>query len=76
MFERFENRFNSFDSCAEANEFSCRASASHNTNSALLLTMDTVFTVSIFAALRLIIISIIVILGRVHIERPGMVLVQ
>lgn len=68
MFERFTNRFNTCGSRANANE-SASASAScasyNKDNSALLLSLDTVFAVSIFAVLNLIIIrllSVIIIL--------------
>ena len=68
MFERFTNRFNTCGSRANANESASASSscASYNKdNSTLLLSLDTVFAVSIFAVLNLIIIrllSVIIIL--------------
>lgn len=64
MFERFTNRFNTCGSRANANESASCASYNKD-NSALLLSLDTVFAVSIFAVLNLIIIrllSVIIIL--------------
>ena len=68
MFERFFNSFNTRGSRANANE-SVSASSSctqyAKANTALLLSLDTVFAVSIFAVLNLIIIrllSVIIIL--------------
>lgn len=71
MFERFANRFNTCGSCAAANESvsassSCGRANSQRVNTALLLTVDNAFALSIFAALRLIIIrllGVIIILG-------------
>ena len=55
MFERFENSFNTTGSCARADESaaarSSRQQSADCTNTALLLTMDTVIAVSIFAVL-------------------------
>ena len=66
MTKRNYNRFNMTGSCTECNESACASScrtfaaaAAQSTNSALLLTMDTVIAVSIFVAL-LAVISIIV----------------
>ena len=59
MFERFENSFNTTGSCARADESaaarSSRQQSADCTNTALLLTMDTVIAVSIFAVLSAII---------------------
>lgn len=68
MFERFENRFNTTGSCARADESavacSSRQQSADCTNTALLLTMDTVNAVSIFvAAVRVITVSICIIIG-------------
>ncbi len=68
MFERYFNRFNTRGSMACSTESASASSscASYNKdNSALLLSLDTVFAVSIFAVLNLIIIrllSVIIIL--------------
>lgn len=81
MFERFANRFNTCGSCAAANEsasassFCTRANmaCAENNHSGLLLTMDTVSAVSIFAVLRLIIIrllSVIILGNSVSFSRP------
>ena len=55
MFERFENSFNTTGSCARADESaaacSSRQQSADCTNTALLLTKDTVNAVSIFVAL-------------------------
>lgn len=76
MFERFFNSFNTRGSRASVCE-SASASAScasyNKDNSALLLSLDTVFAVSIFAALNLIIIrliSVIIILCGSVFARP------
>ena len=63
MFERFANRFNTTGSCARADESaaacSSRQQSADCTNTALLLTKDTVDAVSIFvAAVRVITVSI------------------
>lgn len=68
MFERFVNRFNTTGSCAHADESaaacSSRQQSADCTNTALLLTMDTVNAVSIFvAAVRVITVSICIIIG-------------
>ena len=68
MFERFENSFNTTVSCARADESaaarSSRQQSADCTNTALLLTMDTVNAVSIFvAAVRVITVSICIIIG-------------
>ena len=70
MFERYFNSFNTrFDdrgSRTAANESACAFSAansdSRRENSIILLSLDTVLAVSIFAALRLIIIRLISVL--------------
>lgn len=67
MFERYFNSFNTrFDdrgSRTAANESACAFSAansdSRRENSIILLSLDTVLAVSIFAALRLIVIRLI-----------------
>lgn len=64
MFERFNNCFNTYGSRASVCESASCASYNKD-NSALLLSLDTVFAVSIFAVLNLIIIrllSVIIIL--------------
>ena len=65
MFERFENSFNTTGSCARADESaaarSSRQQSADCTNTALLLTMDTVIAVSILAVL----VAIIGIIGIV-----------
>ena len=80
MSNRFENRTDDCRSCAAANESFCARSSRPADNSALMLTLDTAFAVSIFAVLRLIIIriiSVIVILsGSLYPARPDMELVQ
>ena len=68
MFERFENSFNTTGSCAREDESaaarSSRQQSADCTNTALLLTMDTVNAVSIFiAAVRVITVSICIIIG-------------
>lgn len=68
MFESFENSFNTTGSCARADESaaarSSRQQSADCTNTALLLTMDTVNAVSIFiAAVRVITVSICIIIG-------------
>lgn len=68
MFERFEKSFNTTGSCARADESaaarSSRQQSADCTNTALLLTMDTVNAVSIFvAAVRVITVSICIIIG-------------
>lgn len=68
MFERFENSFNTTGSYARADESaaarSSRQQSADCTNTALLLTMDTVNAVSIFvAAVRVITVSICIIIG-------------
>ena len=93
MFERYFNSFNTrFDdrgSRTAANESACAFSAansdSRRENSIIMLSLDTALAVSIFAALRLIIIriariaaSIIVLVAAVVVARrsntePGMV---
>lgn len=59
MFERFANRFNTCGSYAAANESVSASSscdcAAQRVNTALLLTVDNAFALSIFAILRLII---------------------
>lgn len=62
MFDRFANRFNTCGSCAAANGSASASSfctASQNTNTALLLTVDNAFALSIFAVLRLIIVRLL-----------------
>lgn len=64
MFDRFANRFNTCGSCAAANgsvsvSSSCARANSQRVNTALLLTMDNAFALSIFAALRLIMIRLL-----------------
>ena len=63
MFERYFNSFNTrFDdrgSRTAANESACANSDSRRENSIILLSLDTVLAVSIFAALRLIVIRLI-----------------
>ena len=89
MTERRFNRF--FDTCTSrgsrfaATSCACNESACENNNSISLLSLDTALAVSIFAALRLIIIriariaaSIIVLVAAVVVARrsntePGMV---
>ena len=68
MFDRFENSFNTTGSCDRADESaaacSSRQQSADCTNTALLLTMDTVNAVSIFvAAVRVITVSICIIIG-------------
>ena len=68
MFERFENSFNTTGSCARTDESaaarSSRQQSADCTNTAFLLTMDTVNAVSIFvAAVRVITVSICIIIG-------------
>ena len=68
MFDRFENSFNTTGSCARADESAAARSSRQQfadcTNTALLLTMDTVNAVSIFvAAVRVITVSICIIIG-------------
>ncbi len=77
MFERFNNRFNTCGSMANANE-SASASSScaqcEKANTSLLLTVDTALAVSIFAALNLIIIrllSVVIILCGSICARPA-----
>ena len=63
MFERFANRFNTCGSCAAANESvsasSFCARAAQRANTALLLTVDNAFALSIFAILALIAIRLL-----------------
>ena len=64
MFERFANHFNTFGSCAAANESvsassSCARANSQRVNTALLLTVDNAFALSIFAILALIAIRLL-----------------
>lgn len=64
MFDRFANRFHTFGSCAAANgsvsaSSSCARANSQRVNTALLLTVDNAFALSIFAALRLIMIRLL-----------------
>lgn len=85
MFNRFANRVDTCGSCAAANGSSSASSFcanSRNTNTALLLTMDNVFALSIFAALFSIIIRLLaVIIDIISIfdsgfERPVLALAQ
>lgn len=71
MTARFENSFNMTGSCTRCNESCCASSSCAGNaaamNTALLLTMDTVIAVSIFAVLFAI-IGIIGIIGIVIIS--------
>ena len=82
MFERFANRFNTCGSCAAANEsvsaFSFCARAAKRVNTALLLTVDNAFALSIFAILRLLVIRLlgVIIILRSVFSRPVWALAQ
>lgn len=63
MFKRFANRSNTCGSCAAANvpvsaSSSCTRAAQRD-NTALLLTVDNAFALSIFAVLRLAVIRLL-----------------
>lgn len=81
MFERFANRFNTCGSYAAANGSAFASSfcaganmaCAENNHNNLLLTMDTVSAVSIFAVLRLIIVrllGVIILNINVSFSRP------
>lgn len=83
MFERFANRFNTCGSCVAANESvsassSCARANSQRVNTALLLTVDNAFALSIFAILRLIVIRLlgVIIILRSNFSRPVWALAQ
>lgn len=83
MFERFANRFNTCGSCAAANESvssssSCARANSQCVNTALLLTVDNAFALSIFAILRLLVIRLlgVIIILRSDLSRPVWALAQ
>ena len=83
MFERFANQFHTCGSCAAANESvsassSCARANSQRVNTALLLTMDNAFALSIFAILRLIICRLlgVIIILRGDSTRPVWALAQ
>lgn len=83
MFERFANRFNPCGSCAAANgsvsaSSSCARANSQRVNTALLLTVDNAFALSIFAILRLIVIRLlgVIIILRSNFSRPVWALAQ
>ena len=83
MFERFANQFHTCGSCAAANgsvsaSSSCARANSQRVNTALLLTMDNAFALSIFAVLRLIVIRLlgVIIILRSDFSRPVWALAQ
>lgn len=82
MFDRFANQFHTCGSCAAANESvsasSCARANSQRVNTALLLTVDNAFALSIFAVLRLIIIRLlgVIIILRGNFSRPVWALAQ
>lgn len=67
MFNRFANRVDTCGSCAAANgsvsvSSSCARANSQRVNTALLLTVDNAFALSIFAALFSIIIRLLAVI--------------
>lgn len=77
MTERRFNRF--FDTCTSrgsrfaATSCACNESACENNNSISLLSLDTALAVSIFAVLRLVLISLVgLIIIRAPQARPGL----
>ena len=82
MFERFANCFNTCGSYAVANESVSASSscdyAAQRVNTALLLTVDNAFALSIFSVLRLIIIRLlgVIIILSGNLSRPVWPLAQ
>ena len=82
MFERFANCFNTCGSYAAANESVSASSscdcAAQRVNTALLLTVDNAFALSIFAILRLLVIRLlgVIIILRSDFSRPVWALAQ